>query len=139
MLVRGDCGPDFVLPRQDGTPMRFYGWAGGAPTVLFFFGTSERNEMWDTLVWFSKELNKRVQEKISLFAVNRDTPATNTGVADDRGISFPILSDGEGSVGSSYGTDSNEKMTVLVLGPNLRIIEAHRLSARESSMESPDD
>jgi len=135
LLVRGDSGPDFVLPRQDGTPMRFYGWAGGAPTVLFFFGTIERNEMWDTLVWFSKELNKRVQEKISLFAVNRDTPATNKGVADDRGISFPILSDGEGSVGSSYGTDSNERMTVFVLGPNLRIIEAHRLSARESSME----
>jgi len=135
LLVRGDWVPDFVLPRQDGTRMRFYGWAGGAPTVLFFFGTIESNEMWDTLGWFFKELNQRVQEKISLFAVNRDTPATNKGVSDDRGISFPILSDGEGSVGSSYGIDPNERMTVLVLGPNLRIIEAHQLSAREFSME----
>ncbi len=135
MLVRGDWGPDFVLPRQDGTPMRFYGWAGGALTVLFFFGTIESNEMWDTLVWFSKELNKRVQEKISLFAVNRDTPSTNKGVAEERGISFPILSDGEGSVGLSYGIDPNERITVLVLGPNLRIIEVLWLSARESSME----
>ena len=135
MLVQGDWGPDFVLPRQDGTPIRFNGWAGGDPTVLFFFGTIESNEMWDTLVWFSKELNKRLQEKLSLFAVNRDNPATNKKVADDRGISFPILSDGKGSVSSSYGVDANERMTVLVLGPNLRIIEAHRLSSRESSME----
>jgi peroxiredoxin/predicted 2-oxoglutarate/Fe(II)-dependent dioxygenase YbiX len=115
--------------------MRFYGWAGGAPTVLFFFGKGESSEMWDTLLWFSKELNKSEQEKTSLFAVNRETPATNKGVADDRRISFPILSDGEGSVGSSYGIEPDERMTVLVLGPNLRIIEAHRLSDRESSMQ----
>ena len=115
--------------------MRFYGWAGGAPTVLLFFGTIETNEMWDTLVWFSNELNKQVQEKISLFAVNRNIPATNKGVADERGISFPILSDGDGSVSLFYGIDPIERMSVLVLGPNLRIVGSLQLSDRESSME----
>lgn len=135
MLIRGDWAPDFVLPRQDGSPMRFYGWAGGTATVLFFFGTNESNEMWDIFVWFSKTLSERVQEKISVFAVTHDAPATNQRVADDHGISFPILSDTEGSVGSSYGADPSERMTVFVLGPNLRIIESHPLSDRDSSMQ----
>ena len=34
-LGRGERAPDFVLP-CGGTPTRFYGCAGGAPTVLVF-------------------------------------------------------------------------------------------------------
>ena len=35
-LSRGHRAPDFVLPRADGTPTRFYAIAGGAPAVLRF-------------------------------------------------------------------------------------------------------
>ncbi|MGH8909482.1 MAG: 2OG-Fe(II) oxygenase [Egibacteraceae bacterium] len=35
-LVRGRRAPDFVLPRPDGTPTRFYAIAGGAPSILLF-------------------------------------------------------------------------------------------------------
>jgi predicted 2-oxoglutarate/Fe(II)-dependent dioxygenase YbiX len=35
-LARGQRAPDFVLPRHDGTPTRFYAIAGGAPSVLLF-------------------------------------------------------------------------------------------------------
>lgn len=35
-LVPGQRAPDFVLPRRDGTPTRFYAIAGGRPAVLVF-------------------------------------------------------------------------------------------------------
>jgi predicted 2-oxoglutarate/Fe(II)-dependent dioxygenase YbiX len=35
-LARGRRAPDFVLPRRDGTPTRFYAIAGGAVSVLLF-------------------------------------------------------------------------------------------------------
>jgi predicted 2-oxoglutarate/Fe(II)-dependent dioxygenase YbiX len=37
-LAPGQRAPDFVLPRADGTPTRFYAIAGGAPAVLRFDG-----------------------------------------------------------------------------------------------------
>jgi predicted 2-oxoglutarate/Fe(II)-dependent dioxygenase YbiX len=35
-LARGQRAPDFVLPRHNGKPTRFYAIAGGAPSVLLF-------------------------------------------------------------------------------------------------------
>lgn len=135
MLVRGDWAPDFVLPRQDGTPMRFYGWAGGKPTVLFFYATHEGTESLESLVWFSKALGKVAADAISIFAVSQETPSVNKELAIGRGIPFPIFSDTEGSVRASYGVDSSGAMGIFVLGPNLRVIDSHRLSDRESSMQ----
>ncbi|MBA2528731.1 MAG: hypothetical protein H0V19_02005, partial [Euzebyales bacterium] len=36
-LERGERAPDFVLPRGDGTPTRFYALAGGRPAVVCLF------------------------------------------------------------------------------------------------------
>lgn len=132
LVVRGDWAPDFVLPRQDGTPIRFYGWAGGRATVLFFFGANDSDETWETLVWFSTALSK---QKLSLFALNHCAPATNQGHASHFGISFPILSDAEGSVASSYGADPSKSMVLVVLGPNLRVLDVHPFLSRESSLQ----
>ena len=115
--------------------MRFYGVAGGRPTVLFFYGTNKGIESLDSLVWFSEALSKSVQEAISVFAVNRGTPSITREIAVDRRISFPILSDANGSVCSSYGVDPRETMTIFVLGPNLKVIDAHLSSDRDSSMQ----
>ncbi len=89
----------------------------------------------DTLVWFGEALRKCVAEAILIFAVNQDAPSVNEQNAVKRGISFPILSDAEGSVHSSYGVDASGTMTIFVLGPNLRVIDVHQLSDRESSMQ----
>ncbi len=135
MLVRGDWAPDFVLPRQGGTPTRFHGWAGGRPTVLFFSARPGSTESLDILVWFWEALRKCAPEAIAIFAVNQDAPSVNEQNAVKRGISFPLLSDVEGSVRSSYGADPSGPMTIFVLGPNLRVIDGHQVSGRESSLQ----
>ncbi len=135
MLVRGDWAPDFVLPRQGGTPTRFYGWAGGRPTVLFFYAAQGSTEWLGTLVWFWEALSKGVPDAISIFAVNQDAPSVNEQNAINRGIFFPLFSDAEGSVRSSYGVDPSGTMTIFVLGPNLRVIDVHQLSDRGSSLQ----
>ena len=135
MLVRGDWAPDFVLARQGGTPTRFYGRAGGRPTVLFFSARHASAESLDTLVWFWEALTKCVPDALAIFAVNQDAPSVNEQNAVKRGISFPILSDTAGSVRSSYGADPSRTMTIFVLGPNLRVLDVHQLADRESSLQ----
>ena len=44
-LARGERAPDFVLPCQDGTPVRFYARAGGHPAVLLFCNTVVADEL----------------------------------------------------------------------------------------------
>ena len=135
LLVRGDWAPDFVLPQQSGTPTRFYGWAGGRSTVLFFYARHRSTASLDTLVWLWQALTICVPDEISIFAINQDAPFVNEQNAVKRGISIPILSDTKGSVGASYGVDPSGTMTIFVLGPNLRVLDVHHLSDREGALQ----
>lgn len=135
MLVRGDWAPDFVLARQGGTPTRFYGWAGGRPTVLCFYTRQGSTESLDTLVWFWDALTKGGPDAIAIFAVNEDAPSVNEQHAVKRGISFPIFSDTAGSVRALYGADPRETMIIFVLGPNLRVLDVHPVSDRDTALQ----
>ena len=113
-LGRGERAPDFVLP-CGGTPTRFYGCAGGAPTILVFpplHGEDDTSALFESLA------------EVAAFVVARREPKTNPGVR--------VFIDAEGAVSAVYGV-SDGKGRVVVLDPALRVI---RTLETEASMGS---
>jgi predicted 2-oxoglutarate/Fe(II)-dependent dioxygenase YbiX len=109
-LGRGERAPDFVLP-CGGTPTRFYGCAGGAPTVLVFpplGAEADASGLFDALT------------ELTTFAVARAEPRTELGMR--------VFIDAEGAVSAVYGVP--EEGLVVVLDPSLRVIRTFEAEAR---------
>lgn len=117
-LSRGERAPDFVLPCPPGNPTRFYGLAGGKPTLLLF---SHADDI-DALVCLKEALNACAADAVSLFAVMPTNPARNPQTADRRERCFPIFADTAGTVRRAYRLGADEKSTLFVLSPNLRVL-----------------
>lgn len=116
-LTRGERAPDFVLPRQDGTPMRFYARAGGKPTVLVFFNASRA----DDLRSFVAALRQIAGAALSILAVKDGTATPQAGEEND--FPFPVFTaDAQGQVRAAYCLSSNVSSTCFVLDPNLRVL-----------------
>lgn len=108
MMGAGERAPDFVLPGADDAPSRFYGQAGGEPTVVLFPGRlrsaalielaeSIRAQGWGAVCW-----------------IVRDRAQLPPGAAG--------YLDADGVVSAGWGADQ-EAGAVVVLDANLRTIE----------------
>ncbi len=112
-LGRGERAPDFVL-HCSGTPTRFYGCAGGAPTALVFLPGNAEGD--------SSALLEALAG-LPTFVVTRREPKTRLPV--------PVFIDGQGAVSDAYGVPER-KGRVVVLDPSLRVI---RTVATEAQMD----
>jgi predicted 2-oxoglutarate/Fe(II)-dependent dioxygenase YbiX len=102
-LGRGERAPDFVLP-CGGTPTRFYGCAGGTPTILVFPPIHAEED--------SSALLEALTE-LTTFVVARREPKTKLGPR--------VFIDSDGAVSAVYGVPEG-KGRVVVLDPSLRVI-----------------
>ena len=102
-LNRGERAPDFVLP-CGGTLTRFYGCAGGAPTILVFPPLHAEDD--------SAPLFEALTEWTT-FVVARREPRTKLGER--------VFVDADGSVSAVYGV-SEGKGRLVVLDPALRVL-----------------
>jgi peroxiredoxin len=117
-LGRGERAPDFVLSCQDGTPTRFYAKAGGRPAVLLFYDAEDMDE----LRRFAAALTDGADRAVSLFAVQRDTPAMTQQVFTGRARRFLVFTDPQGTVRTAYRPGATDTTTLFVLDPNLRVL-----------------
>jgi predicted 2-oxoglutarate/Fe(II)-dependent dioxygenase YbiX len=102
-LARGERAPDFVLP-CGGIPTRFYGCAGGAPTVLVFPPLHSEDE--------TAPLFEALAELTTIVVARREPRAKLGG---------RVFVDAEGAVSAVYGV-SEGKGRVVVLDPALRVL-----------------
>jgi predicted 2-oxoglutarate/Fe(II)-dependent dioxygenase YbiX len=111
MVTRGERGADFVARRGDGQPTRFYGYAGGSPTVVVFSGAG------------GEPAARAVRDDI-VGALDHDVHvhvvATGPQVAHDTTFHDP-----DGMVHAAYGIAADDDPTVVVLDPNVRVASAH--------------
>jgi predicted 2-oxoglutarate/Fe(II)-dependent dioxygenase YbiX len=107
-MERGERAPDFVLPRPDGTAVRFYASAGGRPAVLMF-APSATDEAVSAAVAAAQGTPATVHLVVREPA---DADALPEGVA--------VLLDAGGKVTDSYRVQPDVP-TALVLDPNLRV------------------
>jgi predicted 2-oxoglutarate/Fe(II)-dependent dioxygenase YbiX len=110
MVTRGERGADFVARRGDGRPIRFYGYAGGAPTVLVFSGAGGE----PAARAIRDDLVDAVDDDVVVHVV-----AAGEQVADDA-----TLADPQGMVHEAYGAPPDGDPTVVVLDPNVRVSAA---------------
>jgi len=107
MVTRGERAPDFVARRGDGQPTRFYGYAGGAPTVLVFSGTGGE----PTARALRGDLVDALDRDVRMHVV-----AAGPQVSDDATFHDP-----QGMVHAAYGVPVDGEPTVVVLDPNVRV------------------
>lgn len=110
MVTRGERGADFLARRGD-QPTRFYGYAGGTPTVLVFSGAggepagcAVRDDVADAV-----EPDARVH-----------VIATGPEVSD-----VATFHDPQGMVHAAYGVPTDGDPVIVVLDPNVRVAATH--------------
>ena len=108
LIGRGERAPDFALPRRDRQEVtRFYGLAGGRPTVLVLAGDDHR-----AAVDLAAHLAAVHGRDIDIHTVVR-TPDEDADTA---------FVDAEGKVHEAYGAHESQAVAI-VLDPNLRVVE----------------
>jgi predicted 2-oxoglutarate/Fe(II)-dependent dioxygenase YbiX len=111
MVTRGERAADFIARRGDGQPTRFYGYAGGTPTVVVFSGADggpAARAVRDDIV-------AALEQDVRAYVV-----ATGPQIADDATFHDP-----DGMVHAAYGVDPADDLTVVVLDPNVRVATAY--------------
>ena len=111
-LEPGVRAPDFVLPHAHGDRMRFYGRAGGAPTVLLFTAGAADD---------TRGLAERLRAVVSATTA---VHTIATEASDD-----DTLVDAEGRVHRAYGADPDGAPQAVVLGPDVRVADVHPLTS----------
>ncbi len=108
LIGRGERAPDFALPRSDRQEVtRFYGLAGGRPTVLLFAGDAPR-----ALIDLSTGLAAEHGHAVDVHTIVRGPVASTDAV----------FIDGEGKVHEAYGARDGRPIAV-VLDANLRVVD----------------
>lgn len=108
----GGWAPDFVLPDASGTPVRFFGRAGGRPTVLLLArgDGAALNDAIAALPGGATDL--------AVWVITTAKPEDNAPLAA-RLDGVPVLSDSEGAVCDLLGV--GDAPTALLLDPSLRV------------------
>ena len=124
-LSRGERAPDFVLPDEEGSPVRFYSRAGGRPVVLLFYDGLGGKE----LCRFSEALNPSGDSDLSVFGVQ--------GKSNQPGASAPfqVFFDEQGKVRQAYRLEDGGPAFLFVLDSNLRVIGSVTYAGARSSSD----
>lgn len=100
----GDRAPDFRLPADDWqNEVSLEDLNAGGPVVLFFYPGDWSNVCSDQLGFVQNSLGLFSQRGAYVAAVSADTPWSHRAFAEQRGITFPLLSDLQGHVLAEYG------------------------------------
>jgi predicted 2-oxoglutarate/Fe(II)-dependent dioxygenase YbiX len=107
-LTRGDRAPDMVLPSADGTPTRFYAYAGGRPALLVLADEASG----PALTSLAEALGRLGEDELTVHVVG---PPSLAALA----LPFRFLQDCEGRAAGAYRTAGSP--TAFLLDRNLRV------------------
>lgn len=102
----GDKAPGFTLPADSWeNEVSLNDYLGERPVALFFYPGDWSTPCTDQLGKIQKNLDKFEQKGAQVLAISVDSPWSHQAFAQDRGISFPLLSDFHREVVRSYGVE----------------------------------
>ncbi len=124
----GDIAPDFELPDENGTPRRLSDYLASGPVVLFFYPaamtpgcTAESCHFRDLAAEFEAAGAQRV-------GISADPVEKQKQFSDKHSFDYPLLSDPDGSVATTYGVRrrltmiSPTKRATFVIGGDGKIL-----------------
>src|SRR5438874_1794089 len=87
----------------------------------------DRSRLWRTvgcgeLLRFAEALTDGADRAVSLFAVQRGTPAMTPQVFPERASHFLVFADPQGTVRTAYRPGATDTPPLFVLDPNLRVL-----------------
>lgn len=102
----GEKAPQFELPSKswdESVALEDYTKKG--PVVLFFYPGDWSSVCTDQMGQLQEQIGRFEEQGAKLLAISADTPWSHKAFAEDRGIEFPLLSDFDREVISSYGVE----------------------------------
>ncbi len=108
-LSPGDRAPDFTLPDSDGHPVSLADLAGRR-TVLYFYPAAGTPGCTAQACDFEAALGQFAQAGLSVVGVSPDPAEVLARFRAAQGLTFPLLSDPEREVLTSYGAYGEKKL-----------------------------
>ncbi len=117
-LTAGQPAPDFALVDQDGQTHSLQDYRG-RNVVLYFYPKDETRGCTIEACEFRDEHSALQALGAVVIGVSRDDEASHKNFAENHGLPFPLLVDGDASVSTTYGAwgprivDGNEQMGLI--------------------------
>jgi peroxiredoxin Q/BCP len=108
-LEAGELAPDFTLTDQNGRSLTLSALRG-RKVILYFYGEAGTPACTQQACDFEESLGTLENAGYSVVGVSRDDVAPIEKMADDRGLTFPLLSDPDRHVHDLYGTYGEKKL-----------------------------
>jgi thioredoxin-dependent peroxiredoxin len=99
----GDKAPDFTLPAQDGSQVRFYDRLGKGPVVLYFYPKDNTSGCTAQACAFRDSYEVFTEAGADVIGVSSDSVDRHAGFAGQHKLPFTLLSDKGGAVRKRYG------------------------------------
>ncbi|MGB3634797.1 MAG: redoxin domain-containing protein [Rubrobacteraceae bacterium] len=105
-LEVGDKAPGFALPSKSwDESIALEDCTEAGPVVVFFYPGDWSSVCTDQMGQLQEQIERFEEKGAKVLAISADTPWSHKAFAEDRGIEFPLLSDFDREVISSYGVE----------------------------------
>lgn len=102
----GDKAPGFALPSKNwDESIALEDYTEEGPVVLFFYPGDWSSVCADQMGQLQEKIGLFEEKGAKVLAISADTPWSHQAFAEDRGIEFPLLSDFDREVISTYGVE----------------------------------
>jgi len=109
MVLVGEKAPDFTLPADDGRPVSLNGFQG-KKVVLYFYPKDDTPGCTKEACGFRDNLARVTTKGAVVLGVSRDDAKSHMKFKDKYDLNFPLLSDVDGKVTTTYGVWKKKNM-----------------------------
>jgi thioredoxin-dependent peroxiredoxin len=102
-MKAADLVEEFVLPDQTGTPRKFSEFLADGPVVLFFYPAAGTPGCTREACHFRDLAKEFAEVGASRVGISTDPVEKQAKFAKDQGFDYPLLSDADGTVASTFG------------------------------------
>lgn len=105
-LKVGDTAPDFVATTQDGSAIQLSDFVGKRGLVLFFYPRDGTPVCTKEACAFRDSYEQFVEAGVEVIGVSSDSTESHQTFAREHNLSFPLISDENGSLRKLFGVPS---------------------------------
>lgn len=113
--------PDFDLPASTGKALSSDSFRGKIPLVIVFIHQPRSTDSTSLLEEMDRRLKDFGSERSQILAVVEDTAENVRVLADEMGLSVPLLADASGSMARDLGVDESGRSIAVVADKDGRV------------------
>jgi peroxiredoxin Q/BCP len=102
-MKAGELAEEFVLPDQDGTPRKLSDFLANGPVVLFFYPAAGTPGCTREACHFRDLAKEFADVGATRVGISTDAVDKQKKFSDNHSFDFPVLSDADGKVATSFG------------------------------------